>query len=76
MLVGFLLDPVGDGRLSDCQTRLMGHQREQVDGFLEAVKAPSGCFAIKGIGLRVTLRRRSVGSTTLRPTGSRRARTP
>jgi hypothetical protein len=42
VLVGLLLDTIGNGRLRQRQTRFMSQEREEVHGFLEAVEAPSG----------------------------------
>ena len=48
VLVGLIVATVGNGCLSERQARLVGHQRQQMDRFFEAVKAAPGRLAVKG----------------------------
>ena len=48
VLVGLIVATVGNGCLSERQARLVGHQRQQMYRFFEAVKAAPGRLAVKG----------------------------
>jgi len=51
MLIGLLSDAVGDGHLGERQSRLVGHEGEQMHGLQKSVATPPGRLAVQGEGL-------------------------